>query len=339
MAPAAGAVAFALVLLLVPVIMRLCLRWRLYDSPGPLKIHARPVPRLGGVAIAFALFAAPLFCGRASTESGWPYFAALGLVWIAGLVDDVRGLSPVLRFASQIAAGALVWRGGWRLPLLGDGALDLAATCLFVAIFANAFNFLDGSDGLASGVAGIIAVAYIALPGAARSPFGLAVAWGLAGACAGFLIFNFPRARIFMGDSGSTVLGFGVAFLGLAFYRSDGAASPSLLFPVWVAALPLLDALLAMIRRIKGGGSPFYGDRAHICDLFLARGWSARRVAFACYGITAGLAAVGWMAVRTGSERFFFFSAPILGAMVLAAIRLGSLDPGRGEARIEQVRT
>jgi UDP-GlcNAc:undecaprenyl-phosphate/decaprenyl-phosphate GlcNAc-1-phosphate transferase len=197
----------------------------------------------------------------------------------------------------------------------------------------------DGSDGLASGVAGIIAAAYIVLPGAARSPFGLAVAWALAGACTGFLIFNFPRAKIFMGDSGSTVLGFGVAFLGLALYRSDGAASPVLLFPVWVAALPLLDALLAIIRRTLGGGSPFYGDRAHIYDLLLARGWSARRVASVWYGITAGLAVGGWMAVRTGSARFFFFSAPILGAMVLAAIRLGSLDAGKREARIEQVRT
>lgn len=142
-----------------------------------------------------------------------------------------------------------------------------------------------------------------------------------------------------MGDSGSTVLGLGVAFLGLAFYRSDGATSSSLLFPVWVAALPLLDALLAMIRRIQGGGSPFYGDRAHIYDLLLARGWSAQRVASAWYGITAGLAVAGWMAVRTGSARLFFFSAPILGAVVLAAIRLGSLEPGKREARIEQVRT
>ncbi len=338
-APAAGVAAFALVLLVVPVIMWLCRRWRLYDEPGPLKIHTRPIPRLGGAAIAVALFVAPLSCGHASGESRWPYFAALSLVWIAGLVDDARGLSPVLRFASQVAAGALLWHGGWRLPLLGEGALDLAATCLFVAIFANAFNFLDGSDGVASGAAGIIAAAYIALPAAASSPFGHAVAWGVAGACAGFLIFNFPPAKIFMGDSGSTALGFAIAFLGLNFYRSDGIASPSLLFPVWVAALPLLDALLAVIRRLHARVSAFNGDRRHSYDLMLARGWSAGRVACACYGITAGLAAVGWMAARTGSARLFLFSAPVLGALVLAAIRMGSLDPRKREARIEHVRT
>ncbi|MFZ3201033.1 MAG: glycosyltransferase family 4 protein [Candidatus Acidiferrales bacterium] len=338
-APAAGAAAFLMVLLLVPVILRLCRRWKLFDSPGPLKIHAQPVPRLGGVAIALALFVAPLFCGRVAVESGWLYFAGLGLVWVAGLVDDVRGLSPALRLASQIAAGALVWRGGWRLPLLGEGALDLAATCLFVAVFANAFNFLDGSDGLASGVAGIIAAAYITLPGAARSPIGYAVACGLVGACAAFLVFNFPRASIFMGDSGSTALGFSIAFLGLNLYRSNSAVSSSLLFPVWVAALPLLDVLLAGVRRLQGGASIFYGDRRHSYDLPLARGWSARQVALACYGITAGLAAVGWMAARTGLARFYLFSAPILGALVLAAIRLGSLVPREGRARIEQVRT
>jgi len=336
-APTAGAAAFVLVVLLVPVIMRLCRRWRLFDSPGPLKIHAQPVPRLGGVAIALALFAAPLLCGRVSIESGWPYFAGLALIWIGGLVDDVRGLSPVIRLASQIAAGALVWRGGWHLPLFGDGALDLAATCLFVGVFANAFNFLDGSDGLASGVAGIIAAAYVALP--AGSPFGHAVAWSLAGACAAFLIFNFPGAKLFMGDSGSTALGFTIAFLGINLYRSVGAAGPSLLFPLWVAALPLLDAILAVIRRLLGRASIFYGDRKQIYDLMLARGWSARRVAFACYGITAGLAVVGWMAVRTGSARFYLFSAPILAALVLAAIRLGSLEAGQREARIEQMET
>jgi UDP-GlcNAc:undecaprenyl-phosphate GlcNAc-1-phosphate transferase len=338
-APAAGAAAFVLVVLLVPVIMRLCRRWKLFDSPGPLKIHAQPVPRLGGVAIALALFAAPFLCGRISIESGWPYFAGLALIWIGGLVDDIRGLSPVIRLASQIAAGALVWRGGWRLPLLGEGALDLAATCFFVAVFANAFNFLDGSDGLASGVAGIIAAAYIALPSAAGSPFGHAIAWSLAGACAAFLIFNFPGAKMFMGDSGSTALGFTIAFLGLNLYRLDGAASSSLLFPLWVAALPLLDALLAVIRRAQGRASMFYGDRRHSYDLLLARGWSARRVAFACYGITAGLAVVGWMAVRTGSARFYLFSAPILAALVLAAIRLGSLEAGQREAHIEQMET
>jgi len=338
-APAAGGVAFGLVVLLVPVTMRLCRRWNLYDFPGPLKIHAQPVPRLGGAAIAVALFAGPILCSRVSVESAWPYFAALGLVWIAGLVDDARGLSPVLRFVPQIAAGALLWHGGWRVPLLGDGALDLAATCLFAAFIINALNFLDGSDGVASGVAGIIAAAYVALPGASRSPLGYAVAWSLAGACAGFLIFNFPRAKLYMGDSGSTSLGFVIAFLALNFYRSAGVSTSLLLFPFWVAALPLVDALLAIIRRLRARASPLHGDLRHASDLLRARGWSARSVAYACYGITAGLAIVGWMAVRTGSARFYFFAAPFLAALFLASIRLGSLEPGKREARVEQART
>ena len=180
----AGAIAFLVVALLAPIVTSLCARWRLVDEPGPLRIHSRPIPRLGGVAITFAISAAAFISIPHLALHEWPFFAALGLIWATGLVDDVRGLSPIFRLAAQIAARVLIWRSSLHIPVLGTGLLDLVGVCLFVVGFANAANFFDGADGLAAGVAGIVALAYAALPGAATTPFSHLLAWSLAGACA-----------------------------------------------------------------------------------------------------------------------------------------------------------
>jgi len=136
------------------------------------------------------------------------------------------------------------------------------------------FNFLDGIDGLAAGIAGVIALAYIIFPGSAVGVVGCALAWSLLGACIGLLIFNFPPAKIFMGDSGSEALGFSVAFLGLDFIATKSAnnASPLLAFPLLVAALPLFDAILTILRRLESGRCPFHGDRRYFYDLLRAAG-------------------------------------------------------------------
>jgi UDP-GlcNAc:undecaprenyl-phosphate GlcNAc-1-phosphate transferase len=327
--PIAGSVAFFLCAMVVPIVRRLCHRWRLLDSPGPLKIHSQPIPRMGGVTIMLAIFFASCCVGFRPALQAWPFFAAMALIGATGLVDDVRNLSPLFRLAAQVAAAIMLWSGGWRLSALENTlrgeVFGLVAVCVFVVALVNAFNFLDGSDGLAAGVAGIIAAAYVALPGAAGDPFAVAVAWSLLGASAGFLLFNFPPANIFLGDSGSTVLGFGVAFLGLDFYRSGSAISTRWFFPFFVAGLPLLDALLAVIRRLRSRGSPVYGDRAHFYDLLLARKRSSRRVALFCYLITFMLATGGWLGVRGGLARFSVIFVLTFGALLAAAIRLGSL--------------
>ena len=224
----------------------------------------------------------------------------------------------------------MLWRGGWVVPISGGGMASLAATCVFVVAMINAFNFLDGSDGLAAGVAGIISIAY-ALP---RLPhidaFQIGLACAIAGACLAFLRSNLAPAKIYLGDSGSTSLGLCVAFLGLEFWRSGHATFPRMVFPVLIAALPLLDAALAIVRRISNGISPLYGDRRHFYDRLLARGWSTRRVALACYAITAGFVAVAWWGVRSESPRFWLAAALGAGLLIAWAIKLGCLRGGIG---------
>jgi UDP-GlcNAc:undecaprenyl-phosphate/decaprenyl-phosphate GlcNAc-1-phosphate transferase len=326
----AASIAFALVVVLVPIVRRLCIRWRLFDMPGPLKIHSQPIPRLGGVAIVLAIATAAGTSSPHRAAHSWPFFGALILIWATGLADDLRGVPPYLRLTAQFLAGALLWRGGWRVPIPGNGALEFAATILFVAGFTNAMNLLDGMDGLAAGVVGIIAGTYLGLPSALTNPFALTVACSLVGACAGFLRINFPPANLYLGDNGSTILGFGIAFLGLDLYRSRSTSGPVLLFPLLIAGLPLLDAVFAVIRRLRHHRSPLHGDRAHIYDLLHTRGWPPRRIALAFYGATAALAAIGLIGVRTESRQFWGVAAVSVGLIVFAALRLGVL---RGNER------
>ena len=301
----AFAAALVCVLAFVPLIRRLCVRWRIFDPPGELKIHGEPIPRLGGVAIVFALAAGIVFARHGARSGSLFFAAALGLVWLAGFMDDLRELAPPFRLLAQIGGALLLYAGGWRVVFSSSTAFGIVAQCLFVILFVNAFNFLDGADGLAAGITAAIALGYAAMPGIGLSALGYAVAWSLLGACVGFLIFNFPPARIFMGDSGSTALGFSVAFLGLDFIGARGAdgAPRSWLFPFLIAALPLLDALVVVTRRVMKGSSPFQGDRGHFYDFLLVAEWSARRVAICCYFLTGFLGLLGWLAVQGGIKR------------------------------------
>ncbi len=325
----AGAIAagsgFVLVVLLVPIVRKLCVRWRLYDWPGPLKLHKRPIPRLGGIAIALAIVGGVFLSIPFAATGELQLFTAIALICIVGAIDDIRALSAAFRFAVQLIAGAILWFGCGRLAIVGSGALGLFASCVLIVGIVNSLNFLDGADGLASGVAGIIGVTYALLPWPAGDRLAPAAAWTLAGACAGFLLSNFPPANIFLGDSGSTVLGLCVAFLTLSFYRSAIATGPRLLFPFVVAGLPLLDVTLAIIRRIRGRASPFFGDRRHIYDLLAARGASARMVALVCYAATALLGLIGFVGVHAKPVYFFILASGGGGALLVTAIRMGAL--------------
>jgi UDP-GlcNAc:undecaprenyl-phosphate/decaprenyl-phosphate GlcNAc-1-phosphate transferase len=340
----ARAAAFAtvvfLVLAAVPLIQRFCVRFRIFDPPGPLKIHSTPIPRLGGVAIAAAALAGTILA-VGTTNIALPYFcAALTLIWLAGLIDDFRGLSPLLRLVAQIGGAGLLYFGGWRLWPSAPSIVALLADCFWVVLFVNAFNFLDGTDGLAAGVTGVIAAAYILASGAALGTIGYALAWSLLGATAAFLVFNFPPAKIFMGDSGSSTLGFSVAFLGLDLIAAKNANTTSataLIFPLLVAALPLADALLAILRRVKTRRSPFQGDRRHFYDLLLAAGWTTRRVAITCYLLTAILAGLAWLATQGGAKRIALLGIAAGVALLWATLWLGALRSETAPPRSERV--
>ena len=335
-------VAFGVALLLTPLVRWLCVRFGLFDSPGPLKIHQRPVPRLGGIAIALAIAAGCISSTPLALPTTASFLASLALIWIAGLIDDLRGLSPVLRLIAQCVAALLLRQANPHVLAFGNSTLGAFAICVIVIFFVNAFNFLDGSDGLVAGVTAAIALVFvIARPPTAVHPSNI-IAWSLLGAAAGFLIFNFPPAKIFMGDSGSTALGFCVALLALESsrtVRTSSSVATTIIFPFLVAGLPLLDAALAILRRLRNSSSPFSGDRSHYYDLLLQRRWSVRKVALVSYAVTLALGAIGWIGQRLQPRNFAALAAISFAALLAIAFRLGSLRRKEGlkQSEVAQV--
>ena len=320
----AGVVAFLICAGLLPLVRYTAVCLGVHDLPGHLKIHVVPIPRVGGIAIGLAIFASLMFSPFGSSPHLAGVCLALMVIWYVGLLDDLMNLSPMFRLIAQLFAGVLVSQTPWGLKLVGIPLFDTVLTCLFVAVFVNAFNFLDGADGLAGGVAGFIALGYAALYSIPSLNIGGLVAWILLGSCLGFLAFNFPPARIFMGDSGSTTLGFVVAFLALDFYRVHYHIGTRWLLPLVFAALPLLDFFLAVLRRIRRRVSPLAGDRQHFYDLLLERGWSSMQVAFSAYAITGALLVVGWFCMNANWQLSLIASLATVTGLLLLAARLGA---------------
>jgi UDP-GlcNAc:undecaprenyl-phosphate/decaprenyl-phosphate GlcNAc-1-phosphate transferase len=325
----AAAGSLGVTLIALPIILRMANRFRLYDSHGPLKIHTRSVPRLGGIALAAGSVAGIALTGGGTLPHASLLLVVLLLVWGTGLIDDLAGLPPLARLAVQIGAALLLSHAGWSVPLFGVRWLDILATCVFIPGFINAFNLLDGADGVAAGVALVIALGYASWPGRQLSTMGHLAAWSLAAACLAFLSCNFPPARMFMGDSGSTLLGLVIAFLGLDFYRANlvgaNGLDARLGVPVVFAALPVVDLILAMVRRIRNRAPIFEGDRQHFYDLLLQHGWPARRVALVCALCTAVFVAIGRVGGQAPASVFTLMVAGGVIPLMLIAIYLGSL--------------
>lgn len=325
----ASALAFAITLLFVPLVMHACKRWQLFDCPGALKIHSRPIPRLGGVAIVLAIVLSSFVVSPRAALRIWSFFAALLVVWIASLIDDVRSVSAVARLAAQVSAGVILWFGGWHAAWLGmpnHPALNATVTCLIVIAFVNSTNFWDGADGLAAGVSALIAAAYGVTFPSLHEGGSAVIASCVAASCAAFLFWNWPPARCFMGDCGSAALGLSLGFLALSFWRSAPITPPRMIFPLLVAALPLLDAALAIARRLLAARSPLYGDRAHIYDLLRAQGIRPANVALICYGVTALFVAIGLAGLRSNSRNFWSAASAAFFALLVLAVRLASLQ-------------
>jgi len=296
------------------------------------KVHARPVPRLGGVAIV-AAFWLPLvalyfvnsvvggmFWARPEAVAG--LFAGGLAIAALGVYDDLKGADARKKFAVQFAVGALMYALGFRIDSVtnpfGDpvalGLLGLPVTMLWFAGMVNAMNLIDGLDGLAGGVAFIGLGSTFALAALGGDPLMMLFSAALAGAVLGFLFYNFNPASIFMGDTGSMFLGFVLAAAAIQTHQKSSTAVV-LIAPVVALGLPIGDTLLAMLRRALRGRPMFQADREHIHHLLLAKGWSTRQACLALYAVAALLGAAGVTLARMASS----WGAILLLASLVAA--------------------
>lgn len=320
-----GLASFSLCVILLPIMRNIAERWRPCDLPAVLKIHSSPTPCIGGLARGCAFAAGISIEGTGLFSRALDLCFAFLLLGLVGLIDDLRNVSPLVRLMAQLAAGVLAADSQWRLSIWGNPIFDSVATCLFVMLFMNAFNFLDGADGLTARVAGLAGLGYVLVYSAQPASLGAAVAWSLLGSCAGFLLFTFPPAKVSMGDSASTVLGLVVAFLGLDSYRTHRPIGPHWLLPLAFAGWPLWDFSFAIIRPIRNRVSPFSGDCQHFYDLLHLRGWSPRPLAIATHLVPGALIVVGWLRGRSNRRWGPFILSLLVGCLLIEGVRLGSL--------------
>jgi UDP-GlcNAc:undecaprenyl-phosphate GlcNAc-1-phosphate transferase len=347
------AIAAAVTFVLTPVARVVALRWGAMAQPRDRDVHAIPTPRLGGIAmyggVAAALLVAHLMPTLQLTYARGSETTAVlvagGFICLLGVVDDRWQVDALTKLAGQVfAAGVMVLLGvqllSFYVPFGGVGTLTFSRndsvplTLLFCLVSINAINFIDGLDGLAAGVAGIAALAFFAYSyHLARAGY-VEVAFAptllsavLAGACLGFLPHNFAPARIFMGDSGSMLVGLMLA--ASAITATTGADPQGFgntlgqlplflpLLPLVVLAIPLVDLLLAVVRRVKAGRSPFAPDKMHLHHRLLEIGHSHRRAVLIIYFWSALLAGGGVaMSMSDGP-------LPVLAAVgILAAVAL-----------------
>ena len=305
---------FALALSLTPLFRDVSSRLGWFDQPDhALKLHPRPVPRIGGAPIvvaylaSFALLMASPLPGRLLVRQAlpgvWDLVPAALVVFATGLADDLVGLKPWQKFTGQfVAAGLACWAGlvisrlgAWTVPLW----LGIPLTFLWLAACSNAFNLIDGVDGLAAGI-GLFTTITTFLGALLTGHIGLALATApLAGALLAFLRFNFNPASVFLGDCGSLTIGFLLGCYALIWSHKTETLF-GMTAPLMALAVPLVDVVLAVGRRLLRGRPVFAGDRGHIHHKLLERGLTPRRVALVLYGL-CGIAA-GFSLIASVSE-------------------------------------
>ena len=333
-------VAAAVTYLATPFARWLAVRTNAVTAVRSRDVHTIPTPRLGGVAMYLGLAAAFLFASRMGFLEGvfevnnnaWVILAAGGMVCLLGVADDIWDLDWMTKLVGQVlAAGLMAWQGVQLITVpiggltIGSSRLSLFVTVISVVIAMNAVNFVDGLDGLAAGMIAIGGAAFfvytylLTLEANPTDYSNLAtlIVSALVGACLGFLPHNFHPSKIFMGDSGSMLIGLTMAAAAIVVtgqidpeQASDGQQIPAfipILLPAAVLMLPLLDMGLAVVRRLLAGKSPFHPDRMHLHHRLLQLGHSHPRAVVIMYLWSAvfsfgaaALVVVPWQTVLAG---------------------------------------
>jgi len=363
-----AAVAFILSMLcgtiLTPLVRRLAYRFGALDHAlSSRKIHGRPIPRLGGIAIVIAFYVPLIGLILFHTEVGRMFleerkyviglFAGGGCIALLGLYDDLRGSGAGKKFLVQFAvAGFLYWLG-FRMEALANplgepimlGWASLPFTLLWIVGVINALNLIDGLDGLAGGVA-LVAVVITFLVSIQRGhPLMMLFSSALAGSIIGFLFYNFNPASIFMGDTGSMFLGFVLATTAIQ-TNQKASTAVAVLIPAIALGLPIMDTLLALGRRAVRGRPLFQADKEHIHHRLLDAGLSHRQAVLVLYGFCIVLGATAMVLTYTSSLQ----SALLLCVLTLVAFiflralgymrldRASSADRKRNRAILAAVR-
>lgn len=329
----AFAVAFIFSFASTPLVKKLAYKIGAIDVPKDnRRMHKKPIPRLGGLAIIFGFLAATLCFGEMTREMGAMLMGA-AIVTVMGVVDDCKNLNAKLKFVIQIIAALVVVLYGnirievftnpnlfsdnpyWILPTW----LSVTLSVLWIVFITNAVNIIDGLDGLATGVSAIMAVSLVFLA-VRQGEISIAIICiSLMGACFGFLPFNFNPAKIFMGDTGALFLGFILSTVSIqGVFKSYAVISFAV--PVLILGLPLFDTSFAIVRRLFTGKGIMTADRGHLHHRLIDMGFSQKQTVFILYAISGVLGITAVVLAESGALR-----AILLLVCVLILLLIGSL--------------
>lgn len=343
-----------LCLLFTPWAIRLAPHINAVDDPGGRKIHAETTPRIGGLAIVSSIiltlgilyFAFPdMFEGiRSNSGQAWIIGGCMLTIFLLGFCDDLSPLRPGIKFGVQIAVAAVIYYAGFQISNVtnpvGEGfinvdMLDFPLTLLWIVGITNAFNLIDGLDGLATGVATIASLSIFTVSLMAGQLWFAMLTLVMTGALIGFLRYNFNPAKIFLGDSGSLFIGFAMALLSIQ-STTKISTGMALLFPMLVLGLPITDTLISMLRRFLGSFMPersqenkksilgkihhmFNPDSSHIHHQLLNMGLTHRNTVLVLYFVSAFFAAGAFAITHVeNTERSI-----LIGLLLFFAIFLG----------------
>ena len=325
-------VALGIVILLTPAVGGMARLLGVVDEPSPRRLNRRAVPRLGGIALFLGIFVPALaFLPLGRETKGLLLGAAVATT--VGAIDDFRGLVWWEKLGGQVAAAAIptgfgIWVHRFTFPIVGVHALPewvgVPLTILWIVAIMNMVNFLDGLDGLAAGVCAISGFTFCLIALSLGEPRPALLAAVVFGACLGFLRHNFYPARIFMGDSGALLLGFTLGALSVQGLLKTAAVA-TLLFPLLVLAVPIIDTSFVVAKRLKYKRPVYAADRSHLHHRFMNIGFSQARAALTMWawcGILAG-AALATRFLRPHAHGVWHIGPTVavaaIGALALAA--------------------
>ncbi|CAM2732330.1 MULTISPECIES: glycosyltransferase family 4 protein [Staphylococcus] len=277
-------------LMIIPVVIAVSKKLDIVDKPNFRKIHTKPISMLGGSAILLS-FLIGIWLGEPIEREIKPLLLGSVVIYLVGLIDDLYDLKPIIKLIGQILAATVVVSYGVTIdfislpigPTIHFGWLGIPITIFWIVAITNAINLIDGLDGLAAGVS-VIALATIAFIAILQGNiFIIMICSVLIGSLLGFLVFNFHPAKIFLGDSGALLIGFIIGFVSLLGFKN--ITFISLFFPIVILAVPFIDTLFAMIRRVKKGQHIMQADKSHLHHKLLDLGYTHRQTVILIYSI------------------------------------------------------
>jgi UDP-GlcNAc:undecaprenyl-phosphate GlcNAc-1-phosphate transferase len=308
------------------------------DHPEARRVHKRPVPRLGGVAIYLAVIVAAVTLGewRNFNEFGAILIGATGMSFL-GLVDDRWGLRPLIKALAQVLAALLLYANDIYVGMFHHPILNLVTTALWVGFITNAINFLDNMDGLATGVSAIAALFFALMCAFSEQYLVGALSIAVLAACLGFLLYNLNPASIFMGDSGSQFLGFTLAAIGIKLRFPDNWDFVTWMVPVLVMGLPIFDTTLVIVSRLRRKLNPATTPgQDHTSHRLVAAGMTHREAVLTLYVVSFVLGLLATFVTQASVTEGYIAGGLVVLAGLYALCRLERPPFWRADEQIDR---